>query len=227
MNRFPSSGGTFAWNGEIKDNIHIRIVSTKAVVSFTKFVGDGWVSGLMSGEQAKKLENTYTKEESDSRFAENKVASATTKETTLEQLYNEGKVYFDNGTVTGNKWTCPGADSLYIDVQGKVSFNVVDKSENMKIKIDGVAFEGSEFNGIVQDKILLYHDALSFGFIEFASFSVTEYTGGIMSGEDKEKLENTPTTAEVNNLIAEAFGTVEAVFDEVHEYAESLGGDEA
>jgi hypothetical protein len=56
---------------------------------------------------------------------------------------------------------------------------------------------------------------------------VEEYNGGHMTSEQVKRLGDTYTISEVNNLIAEAFGTVEAVFDEVHEYAESLGGDEA
>lgn len=214
-----------AWSGTVSNRLSLRLGNI-GTVTFDKFIGTVYTDGLMTGKQAEKLENTYTKEESHELFAENKVASATTKETTLEELKNEGNVS-GLGEIVGNKWTTLGADSLSIDVQGKVSFNVAEKSENMEIKIDGVAFEGSEFNGIVQDEIWLYHSALSSGFIEFSCFSTTQYNGGLMSREDKKKLENTPTTEEVNNLITEAFGTVEAVFDEVHEYAESLGGDEA
>ena len=224
--RFSTRGGTFAWTGEVKENIQIKANVTDVNITFTKFIGDVWVNGLMSGEQAEKLENTYTKEESHSLFAENKTASETIVETTLEELCANGKMD-SHGYVVGNKWTCPGADTADINVQGKVSFTVAEVND-VEIIIDGIVFESTEFDGVVREKITLSGiHTLDSGYIEFASFSVAEYSGGVITKEQAMKLETAPTTKDIQNLISEAFGTVEAVFDEVHEYAESLGGDEA
>lgn len=105
---------------------------------------------------------------------------------------------------------------------------------------DGYVLYAYEFDGDIAESIELITSG-SYTYVEFETLCKIEEKNGLMTGKqaekldsteiftakEKTKLENTPTTEEVNNLIAEAFGTVEAVFNEVHEYAESLGGDEA
>lgn len=127
------------------------------------------------------------------------------------------------------------ADNITIDYHGEANLAITGvtggSSRSYSVKIDGVQVatpsDFAEFiwEGRIKQGIEIRIPNRST--LTFQAFRGTKYTNGFMSGEQAEKLENTPTTKEVNNLIAEAFGTVEAVFDEVHEYAESLGGDEA
>jgi hypothetical protein len=120
-----------------------------------------------------------------------------------------------------------------IDIQGIVTVKISTSYDGMQLYVDGNRVDANiglddldlEYSGEVKENIQVVvpgrHNAT------FDTFTVQKAKDGFMSGEHLKRLENTPTKEEVNNLIAEAFGTVEAVFDEVHEYAESLGGDEA
>lgn len=133
-------------------------------------------------------------------------------------------------SITDNRIT----ESVYgiykIDIQGDVDIKaVVETYVDCEFYIDdilissGSAFE-VEWSGTIENGITI---KLNDGTVRFDTFKLLEHVNGFMSAEQAEKLENTPTTAEVENLINKAFGIVAEAFDEVHEYAESLGGEEA
>jgi hypothetical protein len=215
-----------SWSGIVSENLRVFKSGGgyEATITFNKFIGTIYTDGLMTGEQAEKLENTYTREESDSRFAENKVASETMVETTLEQLYNEGKAVTTGAFPGGNTWYSILGE-LTLNINGRVAFEV-SENENIEVLIDGVQYTNSSFDGIVENGVKFVVASVEYGTITLSTLSIAEYSGGILSKKQVMKLENTLTKTEVENLITEAFGTVEAVFDEVHEYAENLiGGD--
>lgn len=189
-----------------------------------------------------KVENMYSNEEINALFAK--------KDHTHELAGYEKGVHISLDGIT--TWTKPdnvilektdnldtlvtdGVDYITIDYHGEAYFFITGVTNGSPraywVKIDGVQVAGpsdfAEFiwEGRIEQGIEICIPGRST--LTVRRFRGTKYTNGFMSGEQLEKLENTPTTEEVNNLIAEAFGNVEAVFDEVHEYAESLGGDEA
>jgi hypothetical protein len=113
------------------------------------------------------------------------------------------------------------------------------------------------YSGKVETEITIGFDGSSedASAVEFTKLEILKYKGGILSDEDyklflgtKDELDNHKNNAEnphnvtaeqvgayskeetdfrIEDAIYRTFGTVEAVFDEVHEYAETLGGDEA
>ena len=117
-----------------------------------------------------------------------------------------------------------------IDIQGNVKIKaVVDCYSDGEFYIDNLLVSSGnkfevEWSGTIQSGITI---KLYDGHAQFDTFKLVEHVNGFMSAEQAEHLANTPTTAEVENLINEAFGIVAQAFDEVHEYAESLGGEEA
>jgi hypothetical protein len=135
-------------------------------------------------------------------------------ETGTAKFYVSGHIRF----ITQGVW---GIHLPTIKVDGKIIDSKVIGTDE-----DEYMLYAHEFDGDVAESIELIASG-SFTIVNFETLCEVEEVDGFMSAEQAEKLENTPTTEEVNNLITEAFGTVEAVFDDVHEYAESLGGDEA
>lgn len=144
------------------------------------------------------------------------------------KFYVSGHIRF----TTKGVW---GIHTPMVKVDGKIiNSNEVGTDE------DGYVLYAYEFDGDIAESIELITSG-SYTYVEFETLCKIEEKNGLMTGKQAEKLdstevfsakekiklENTPTMEEVNNLVAEAFGTVEAVFNEVHEYAESLGGDEA
>lgn len=130
------------------------------------------------------------------------------------KFYVSGHIRF----ITQGVW---GVDLPTIKVDGKI----IDSKEVGEDEF-GNLFFAYEFDGDITESVELIASG-SYTYVVFETLCKIEEKDGFMSAEQAEKLVKAPTTDEVNNLIAEAFGTVEAVFDEVHEYAESLGGDEA
>lgn len=117
-----------------------------------------------------------------------------------------------------------------IDVKGDVELIIQSNAMACTVSVDGIVILdnghaiSNKWSGKVEQGIEV---VLNDGFIKFKKFTLAEYTDGFMTGEQAEKLANTPTTEDVQNMVNEAFGIVAEAFDEVHEYAESLGGDEA
>lgn len=160
-----------------------------------------------------------------------KTPSVETKPVSLIGITTGGSFTVD---ITDNSITESVNGTYNIDFQGEARLKVKCESFHLNnfssgFYIDDVLIVSGEnysfeWSGVIKQgiKIMLYD-----GTVTFERFDKVFYANGLMSAEQAEKLANAPTTEEVNNLIAEAFGTVEAVFDEVHDYAESLGGDEA
>ena len=122
------------------------------------------------------------------------------------------------------RFTTKGVYGVYSPIV-KVDGKIIDSKEIGEDE-DGVVLFAYEFDGNVAESIE-FSAVGSSAFVNFETFEKITKKDGFMSAEQAEKLENTPTTEDVQNIVNEAFGIVAQVFDEVHEYAESLGGDEA
>ena len=140
-----------------------------------------------------------------------------------------------HGGITDNTLTNHAItqETFTIDIQGKVNVLIHTSYDQTSLYVDGVRVDHTmnledldlEYSGEVKENIQVSIPAKHE--VTFETFTVQTSKNGFMTGEQAGHLANTPTTAEVESLINNAFGIVAQVFDEVHEYAESLGGDEA
>lgn len=210
-------------------------------IDITKFNVASYTGGTLTPELAEKVIRTqvFTQEEK-SKLANIPVvgdAGYTFKDITFTQLQNEGKLTVSEGAVVQDKEI---TNSTYV----KFAFDSYVDIERLVVRkgqvyINGKLYEDYtnatsgwlSYNGYVEtleiigdtEYLTVYFNKL----ITNGRFKVAEYNGGHITSEQLKRIGNTYTITEVNNLITEAFGNVAQVFDEVHEYAESLGGDEA
>jgi hypothetical protein len=114
-------------------------------------------------------------------------ANETMVEKTLEELDISGMSEMDGaGTISGNSMYITPYDTPYINISSRVSFTISTKS-NVKVEIDGIVFEGTNFEGYV-DTISLFPIEYDDGDITFGSIKVGEYKGGITTEEQAKTL---------------------------------------
>lgn len=150
--------------------------------------------------------------------------------TTINYGADRGATFTSDTLVAGSrrstfKVACEGDVIIDFSPNSVASFDVdgIDALSEI-VPVEGIVgvsrWQGEVINNIVfgikaNSSLTLY------------SFTTDKYTNGFMTGRQVKELENAPTTKDVQNIVNEAFGIVVEAFDEVHEYAENIGGDEA
>lgn len=233
--------------GKVNKGITIVFDDTGSI-TFTKFIAPHYTGGILSPELARKVIETeffteeekkklgdtqiYTEEEKNelARVSAIEGATSTLRDVYFDELLENGVLSVDEGAVVTATSVVGGTEAVF-------SFGCNVHISSLGVKNESVITMNGEqqifkgyfsYDGYIDSLVIQSSNGLDFTRGRATSgLQISEYKSGYMNESHLKRLENTCTIAEVNSLIGEAFGTVEAVFDEVHEYAESLGGDEA
>ena len=184
-------------------------VTAEQVGAFTKDETNGVVNSAFINLERSTDEKLSKKADVEHTHRE---ALAELKNIPLTKLFEDGVLtYVENASmpgetkITDNKISAYGA-VITINYSGYVEFDISRTVTDLKI--DGVAANTHSFKGYLEEGISF---SVSLGDVTLNWYQRT-FSGGFMSGEDKEKLDT----------LSESVGNIDTALDELHAYAQAL-----
>lgn len=184
-------------------------VTAGQVGAYTKEETNGIVNLAVSNSERSINEKLSKKADIEHTHRE---ALAELKNIPLTKLFEDGVLtYVENASmpgetkITDNKISAYGAD-ITINYSGYAEFDI--SSTVSDLKIDGIATNTYSFKGYLEEGISF---SVTLGDATLNWYQRT-FSGGFMSGEDKEKLDT----------LSESVGNIDTALDELHAYAQGL-----
>lgn len=225
-----------AFSGVVNKSIRFESLDfSGGEIILSKLIIPGYKGGILSNEQAEKLitsekftpdEKTKLKDTqiftsvekaSLEKVSKIKDAGFILADKTLTELQNDGKLIADSSTAVTEKSLEGGTEvtinthgNVYINTRGTKASTLIYADE--KLIADG---KNIQYEGYVNTIKIVDTSGIKIGSL---SIKLAEYNGGYMTAEHLKDIE----------ALKASVGNIGVVFNEIHEYAESLiGGEEA
>lgn len=202
-------GYIYTWEGKVSTRLQIGL-SAGGILDLIEFIGDEYTDGFMSGEQAEKLENTYTMSETDKLLDKksnvnhtHELAGTKFEDISLTDLANETS---GSEVVIGSKSIELGDDGkVKFFVSGHIRFKTKGKFpvDLPMAKIDGSVIDDKGFDPDLMEPTAVYEfdgnvdesiEFISQGthvILNFETFEKIDEKNGFMSAEQADKLKST------------------------------------